>query len=339
MKKFLALLITFVYCTLNTALAASELYYLKNVKTADVGRLVENNYTYQGFNIQKQNPYYGTNGEGDYAVVVLQQSGNNAFYYYKTKENTKINKGILKDLRRLGVEYELSQNANIISIYDRLAENARSSVPATYTFEEPVKLQNNVPVQREISDDTTFRGYVAQLASGTAIPVYLQNAINTSTAAKGDQVVAVTTKNINYNGTTIIPQGSFVYGTLTKARSATYGSRSGAIVISFTQIVTPENKTYDITTENIDFTVTDDGKVAAAAKRAAVGAVVGALAGLLFAAIGDTSMLSSVAIGAGVGAGSQVIVAAAQKGADAEIPSFTELEVVLTRPLSVSVSY
>ena len=109
--------------------------------------------------------------------------------------------------------------------------------------------------------------------------------------------------------------------------------------ITFTQIVTPENKTYDISAETIDFTVTNDGKVAEAAKRAAVGAVVGALAGLLFAAIGDTSLLTSVAVGAGVGAGSQVVVAAAQKGADAEIPSFTELEVVLTRPLSISVSY
>ena len=339
MKKVLALIITFLYCTVNSSLAVSELYYLKNIQSGIVQTVVENNYAYQGFNIQKQNPIYGKDKDGNYAVVVFQQTGDNVFYYYESNDNTKLNKNILRDLRRLGVSYEQSMNSNVLSSYRRLAQDARSNVTETYTFEEPVKVQAARPAQQEISDDTTFRGYVAQLASGTQIPAYLQNAINTSTAAKGDQVIAITTQNIVYNGHVIIPQGSFIYGTLTKARNATYGSRNGAVVIDFTQIVTPENKKYEISAEQIDFKVTNDGKLAESAKGALVGAALGALVGLLFAAVGDTSLLSGAAIGAGVGAGASAVGSVAERGIDAEIPSFTELEITLTRPLSVSVSY
>ena len=339
MKKFLALIVIFFYCTMNASLAVSELYYLKNIQQGIVQTIVENNYAYQGFNIQKQNPTYGKDKEGNYAVVVLQQTGDNVFYYYESNDNTKLNKNILRDLRRLNVTYEQSMNSNILSSYHRLAQDARANVAETYTFEEPVKLQVPQPIQQEVSDDTTFRGYVAQLASGTQIPAYLQNAINTSTASKGDQIVAVTTQNIVHNGHVIIPQGSFIYGTLTKARNATYGSRNGAVVIEFTTIVTPENKQYDISAEQIDFKVTNDGKLAESAKSAVVGAALGALVGLLFAAMGDTSLLSGAAIGAGVGVGASAVGSVAERGIDAEIPSFTELEITLTRPLNVSVSY
>ena len=79
----------------------------------------------------------------------------------------------------------------------------------------------------------------------------------------------------------LIPQGSLVYGTLTTARHAAYGSRNGRVVINFNRIVTPENHTYDISAETIDFTVSNDGKVSESVKNVAVKAAAGAIAGLM----------------------------------------------------------
>ena len=142
-----------------------------------------------------------------------------------------------------------------------------------------------------------------------------------------------------YGNDVLIPQGSLVYGSLKKARSATYGSRSGRVVIVFDKIVTPDNQTYSISAEEIDFTVSNEGKIGESAKSALTSAAVGALVGLLFGALSDSSHIGrSVAIGAGVGAGASAITSVAEKGVDAEIPSFTEIELTLKSPLNVSVS-
>lgn len=185
---------------------------------------------------------------------------------------------------------------------------------------------------------TVLKGSIVSIDSGTKFKTYLQNPINTSSANKGDRVVAVLTDDIKSKGVNVVPQGSIVYGTLSKARHATYGSRNGRVVIEFNQLVTPDNKTYEISTEKIDFTVTNDGKIARTVGNAVAGAAVGALAGLLFAALGDYSFGTAAAIGAGIGAGSSLIGSGAERGVDAEIPSFTELELTLTKPFKVSVN-
>ena len=85
--------------------------------------------------------------------------------------------------------------------------------------------------------------------------------------------------------------------------------------------------------------VSNEGKVTESVKSAATSAVVGALVGLLFGMMSDNSHAGrSAAIGAGVGAGSALVYSAAEKGVDAEIPSYTELELKLTSPLTVNVT-
>ena len=243
----------------------------------------------------------------------------------------------MKDIRRSGYTYEESQNVNIIEVFDRLAQdvmyNSYSS-PNRYTFEDPqpqtVNLNNTTTQYSQPSN--SLRGAVAQIASGTILNVYLQSAINTATANKGDQIIAVLMKDVVYNGATVFPQGSLIYGTLTKAVHATYGSRNGKVVIQFNQIVTPENKSYSITTEKIDFAVTNDGKVKSVVSSAATGAII-------YAALSGGDIGTAAAIGAGVGAGTGLAGATIERGVDAEIPSFTEMEIKLTKPISVTVSY
>ena len=341
MKKFFTLLILLFFVATIPCYAFSELYYFKNIKTSEVEPFVNNAFQNNSFNVIKQNPYYAVASSGnDYAVIVLQQSGDNMFYYYNADKNTKINKSILKEIKRKHIVCEQSFNTNIIAIYDDIADtlikNAGSLNQYNFAEEENVTIQPQKPVLHE---QKTYSGYIAQIAAGTKFNVYLQNAINTATASQGDNVIAVVQDGINYNGNVVIPQGSLVYGTLSKARNATYGSLNGRVVINFNRIVTPENLVYNIETEKIDFAVSAEGKAAETAKSAATKAAVGALIGLLFGVLSNSDHIGrSVAIGAGVGAGSSLIYSAAEKGTDAEIPSFTELELTLTSPLNVNVS-
>ena len=341
MKKLVSALILFIFCSTNSCFAFSELYYFKNIKTSDVEPIVNSSISANEYNIIKQNPYYATSKNGDSsAIIVLQQSGENMFYYYQSDKNTKINKSILKEIKRQNIIYEQSFNQSIIDIYDNIAQNlaATSGEQKRYTFEdEPIKY-TPIETPQIKQKPQTYSGYVTQLATGTKINAYLQNAINTASATVGDRVIAVVSDNIIFNNEVVIPQGSVIYGTLKKARHATYGSRNGRVVIDFNQIVTPENQVYNISTEEIDFTVSNDGKVTESLKNAAAGAAAGALVGLLFGLLGDKNALKSAAIGAGVGAGSTVIYSTAERGVDAEIPSYTELDITLTRPLSILIN-
>ena len=346
MKKILALLLVFFYTTTCNCYALSALYYLKGIQAEQLNNVVTQSYSSNKFYLVKQNPFYGLSQNDDTSVVIITQpSGGNMFYFYQSPEdNLKVNKSVLKELKKQGVTVEQSFNTSLIEIYENLAKEVTSTTQTlkTYNFEEPQPNafeppQNN---EQQYSQPAVYKGYVAQLSAGTKMQAYLQNAISTATAAKGDKIIAVLTNPLTYNGQEVAPQGSFVYGTLSKARSATYGSRNGRVVINFNQLVTPENKVYNISTEDIDFAVSNEGKVGESLKSAAGAAVVGALVGLLVGALsGGEHIGRHVAIGAGVGAGSSAIYSTAEKGVDAEIPSFTEIDITLTQPLSVSVGY
>ena len=346
MKKFAALLLLFFFTATENCYAVSALYYVKSIKTENAAPVIRDAYQTNKYHLLKENPYYGVPASGDDNVVIItQQSGDNMFYYYRSDDNIKVNKYVQKEFKRMGLTVEQSFNTGLIEIYEKLADEVSSGTQTlkTYNFEEPQTPAFEPPTDntKTYNQPEVFRGYVTQISSGTKFQAYLQNAINTATASKGDQIIAVLTNPLMYNGIEVAPQGTLIYGSLSKARPAAYGSRNGRVVINFNRMVTPENKTYDISTEEIDFTVSNEGKVGESLKSAAGAAVAGALVGLLFSALsgGHDHMGRSAAIGAGVAAGSSVIYSTAERGVDAEIPSYTELEITLTQPISVSVGY
>ena len=346
MKRFIALLLIFFFIGTTNCYAISELYYVKGIKTTEMEPIVENGYSSQSFHLIKKNPYWGLSQENDQSVVIIiQQSGDNMFYYYQSDNNLKINKNIMKELKKRGNTVEQSFNTTLIGIYEGLAKEVASETVTlkTYNFEEPEENTFQPPQQnsqQQYSQPAMYKGYVAQLNAGTKLQAYLQNAINTASASQGDQVIAVLTNALTYNGQEVAPQGSLVYGSLSKARPATYGSRNGRVVINFNQLVTPDNKVYNISTEEIDFTVSNEGKIGESVSNAAGAALLGALAGLLFGALSGSDHIGrNIAIGAGVGAGTSAISSTVERGVDAEIPSLTEIEITLTQPINVTVGY
>ena len=98
--------------------ACSNLYFVKDANKNYVKSLVEPEIHKSKYEIQKKDPYYAvlkTNG-ADYVVVILQQTGNNLFYYFKSTNSNVLDKAILKSLKSGGLDYEKTANEKYITL-------------------------------------------------------------------------------------------------------------------------------------------------------------------------------------------------------------------------------
>lgn len=346
MKKFLALLISlFYFLSSNAAFALSELYYLTNVKKETLSPQVEALLLDKDYTIKKKEPFWATSVKNpeNYAVVILEPTGQNLFYYFEAnKKGSKFNKAFLKLLKEQNIPYQEYYGDMYLNHFSKMAQKAMTGEQKSYSFETPTQSAfQQAQVQKTQVPNNALKGFVASVGAGSTLDVYLQNAINTATANVGDSVVGVLKSDWVVQGSHVIaPQGSVLYGNLTKAVSARYGSRNGGVAIDFNRIVTPDNKSYDLVTQPIDFSVTNDGKLKSAATKVATSAALGALAGLAFALLGGGDNYGSgAAIGASVAGGIALASSVAEKGVDAEIPSYTEFEVVVEQNINVIFNY
>lgn len=344
MKKFLTLLISLVYIfSANAAFALNELYYLTNVSRETLSPQVEALLQDKNYTVKKKNPFWAVSNKNpeNYMVVILEPTGKNLFYYVEAnKKGKSFNKAFLKLLEEQNIPYQEYYGDMYMNHFAQMAQKAMTGEQKTYSFETQPEYQK-AHVTKTNSPDNALKGFVASVGKGSVLDVYLQNAINTATANVGDNVVAVLKTDWVVDGLHIIaPQGSVIYGNLTEAHSARYGSRNGGVVIDFNKIVTPDGKSYDLVTQPIDFDVTNDGKLKSTASKVAVAGAVGALAGLAFALLGGGDNYGSgAAIGAGVASGIALVSSVAEKGVDAEIPSYTELEIVIEQDINVIFNY
>ena len=348
MKKFLAFIICAFYLLSNqVCFAVSNLYFVKNANVNTVRALVENGFSSEKtYILQKKNPYlaYSAKNSSDYVVVILQQSSANLFYYFQSTSDKKIDNAIKKLLKKQGLVFEQSQNTNYLSTFEKQAEKVLTNKVNVYDFtqnNQPATVNQSKTSQTQKEESNVLKGYVGQISEGTIFNAYLKTPLNTATASVGDEVVAVLTEDWVYKSRLVAPQGSLVKGHLSKARHAAYGSRNGRVVIDFESVTTDDGNVYRISTEKIDFTITNEGKINRTVSGVAKGAVIGVVGALIVAAISsatgsDVNWGKSMAIGAGVGAGTAAASAAIERGVDAEIPVFTELEVKLVKPLNVT---
>lgn len=346
MKKFIALILLTFYTIFATPLysAASELYYIRNADKSRVLSIVQNAFNSLGYTIKNNDPVYGIKGADD-AVAILQSTGSDLYYYYDSDSDKTLNTNIVKNVKNIGLTCKRYRNNDVAVSLAQTAAALRKSLSTktkTYNFDnQPTSTPKYSSQKYDFGDDTAnaLSGYVAQIPVGTTIDVYLQSAVSTASAAKGDEVVAVLTKNWEYNGHVIAGQGSTVYGTVTKANSAGMAYRNGAVKFSFNRIQTTEGKIYNISTDPIEFKVDSTGKASDAATKVIGRAALGAVLGLVVGALSkDVNIGSATAIGAGAGAAWGAGSAVMERGTDAEIPTYTELVITLTAPLNVVIS-
>ena len=345
MKKVFSLILLVVFLSVqNACFALSELYYIKNANKSVMDNKIESLFAQNDYIFKNKSPFYAilNKDNSKYAVAVLQQSGANLFYYYTTNHSAKkVHNTFLKDLKNQNIVYEQSFNTDLLNNFDKIAQKTLTGTKTVYSFENNVSASTPVQQAQNQINKNALSGYVATVGKGVKLDTYLQTPINTATANVGDEIQAVLKTDWIYNNMVIAPQGSVVFGNLTKARHASIGLRNGSVSINFTKIVTPDNISYNLVTQPVDFDVSNEGIVTKTLTSAIAPALIGALLGLAIGAASrdSGSIAKGVLIGAGVGAGGALVNSAVQSGVDAEIPSFTDLEIVIEKDIRVMFNY
>jgi len=341
-KKFLTSLILSIFLFVSSpCLALSELYYIKNATKSAMDNKMEALLKENNYSLNKKSPFFAvqTKDTSNYAIVVFQQSGKNLFYYYTSNNNDKkVNKAFLRDLKSQGIIYEQSKNEDLINNFENIAQKTLHGTQTTYTFDEIDYPTLASAINSSQKQNDSWSGYVAMVGKDSRLDAYLQNPINTATAKEGDVVNAILKSNWIINNKVIASKGSLISGTLTKADAASIGMRNGKVSISFNKITTPNNVTYDISTQKIDFNVSNEGVVKKTVSTALAAAAVGALLGVAIGALSNdvgSGIAKGAMIGAGVGAGGALITKGLEPGVDAEIPSYTDIEIIIDKDIRV----
>ncbi|MBI2816151.1 MAG: hypothetical protein HYX72_04340 [Acidobacteria bacterium] len=181
--------------------------------------------------------------------------------------------------------------------------------------------------------------YVVQ--SGTRIPLVLVNSVSTKNAREGDRVYLQTAFPIAVNGRIVIPQGSYVTGTITQTKRPGRVKGRGELYVRFDTLMLPNGVQRDFRAivSSVDGDIdakmkSDEGKiegdatkgkdVGGVAETGASGATVGAIAG------GG----KGAAIGGGIGAATGLGAVLLTRGADLKLSRGTSVEMQLDRELT-----
>jgi len=159
----------------------------------------------------------------------------------------------------------------------------------------------------------------------TPISVTLTTPIASNTSKPEDQIRGTLAKSIVISGTTVVPKGSEVVGTVFDAKESGRVKGKASIAFGFNRLVV-RGETHQIQTAHVVREAASSTKsdVKKGGIGAGVGAVIGGLAG------GG----SGAAIGAGVGGAGTVL---ATKGKEVQLPSGTTVTTRLRTPIKVEV--
>ncbi len=156
------------------------------------------------------------------------------------------------------------------------------------------------------------------VASGTALPVVLEQALSSKTAKPEDPVVAELAEDIRVDGDVLLPKGSEVRGHVVSAQRSGRVKGKARLVVAFDE-VRVDGRGYKIEATGFDLTAGSskgkDAKIAGGA--AAAGAVIGAIAdggsgavkgGLIGGAAGGAAVLATRGAEVELAAGSRYTI-------------------------------
>lgn len=210
------------------------------------------------------------------------------------------------------------------------------SEPRTATTDRP----DTAPAGREARSDSRETASPAPSApavpltrvitvpDGTSLPLVLTGAVASDTSEVEDPVDARLASAVDVEGTTVIPEGSVVSGTVSEVQRSGRVKGVAHLGIRFHTLVIGE-QSYDIRTAGVArqakaTTKKDAQKVAVPA---AAGGVIGAIAG------GGKGAAIGAAAGAAAGGGAVL----ATRGQEVRLPSGSRVTTTLAAPLEVTV--
>lgn len=199
--------------------------------------------------------------------------------------------------------------------------------------------------QRQTPAETAPAG-VLQVSAGTHILLTMINSVSTKQAMIGDRIYLETAFPVLANGRIIVPQGSWVTGTITEVKRPGRVKGRGSLQVRFDSLTLPNGVNRSFRSDlgamdpRSDETLQrESSKVqSAGGKKEDAGTVIGAsTAGTVVGAgIGGASRNAGMggAIGAGAGAAAGLIGVLATRGPDAVLTKGSTVEMVLDRSLA-----
>lgn len=212
----------------------------------------------------------------------------------------------------------------------------------------PEHLEQNQPQRDGLKERPQASAGDFQVDAGTHVLLSMVNSVSTKQAVAGDRIYLQTAFPILSGGRIVIPQGSWVTGTITEVKRPGRVKGRGELQVRFDSLVLPNGVSRDFRADLGALDGRNDGTlkreeskvngagdkkgdvgqvVTTTAEGAAIGTAVGAASGHL----GGGSV-----IGLGAGAAAGLIGVLTTRGPDATLDRGSTVEMVLDRPLSFS---
>jgi hypothetical protein len=189
-----------------------------------------------------------------------------------------------------------------------------------------------------------------QVLAGTHILLNMINSVSTRQALVGDRIYLETAFPVISNGRIVVPQGSWVTGTITEVKRPGRLKGRGELQVRFDSLTLPNGVTRDFRSDLGAVDPRDDetlkreqsavkgpgnkaGDVGTVAQTTTAGTVIGSGIG---AAAGNVARGAGLGVGAGAAAG--LLGVLMTRGPDATLSKGSTVEMVLDRPITFETS-
>ncbi len=175
-------------------------------------------------------------------------------------------------------------------------------------------------------------GGVVYVEAGTQFNAMLNSSISSESIANSDNVSAQLISDWIVNGTVIAPEGSILSGSVVDSNRATFAMGNGKIGINFNRLMTPDGRIIPLSTNKV-YIVADSSRAGKITKRVLGGVLSGvaiAAISMIFGADPRDALIRGAAIGGTVGA----VSAVASKGEEVVVPEGTNLQIMLSEPMT-----
>ncbi len=370
-KKLFSIFLIFLLFA-NSAIAEeyARLYNIRDINAQRAEQIITPFLKLTGFRtISKNNFYILENPAMNiYTVLALKPNGKDCYYYFLSNEDSDLNKRILDNFDKYGFKKKRMRNKAFLTLFrseasDFLAGNA-TGIKAVSNEQDIINLE--LPAEKEEYDfsdeaqakfDTrtaaitpqmpltlpqkpliatqkqnVLKGSIVHIEAGQQFDAVLSSTISSDSIANNDRVSAQLEDNWIVNGILIAPAGSILNGSVVNSRPAQFAMGDGRIGLVFNQILTPDGKVINLTTNEVRI-VGESSRALRIAGRTAGGALGGLLLGALFLIGGadpGRALASGAAIGGAFGAASAIMT----KGEDVHIPEGTILQILLAEPMT-----
>ena len=176
-------------------------------------------------------------------------------------------------------------------------------------------------------------GSVIYIDSGATFTAALLSDISSDSLVNNDNITAELDADWVYDGQLIAPEGSIITGRAVETSAASFAMKNGRIGLSFYEIMTPDGNVIPLKTNKV-YIVGNSSRAMNVTKRVVGGAATGLLLSAVSIIMG-VDPTRAIITGASLGAGAGAVSAISSKGEEIRVIEGSQLQIMLTEPLTV----